>query len=53
MSVSEQIRTAFADVDRPGDDALFEGDDEGAAEVFRGRHWRELTVSDLDYHSCV
>lgn len=50
MSLQARIRNAFAGVPRPGDDALFDSDSEGADAIFNGRRWDEIPVSDLHYH---
>jgi uncharacterized protein DUF6714 len=50
MSAAAQIRNAFTSSNPPTAE-LFEGDSEGADEVFRGRRWNEISLTQLDYHS--
>jgi hypothetical protein len=51
MSLSSQIEHVFANAARPLAGNLFEGDSEGADELFRAREWHDLRSSELDYHS--
>lgn len=50
-----QIETAFADTPHPGDDHIgYDSDDWESAELtraFKGRHWRDLSPAELQYHS--
>src|SRR5687768_6105693 len=50
MSAASNIREAFTSSNPPTGE-LFESDSEGADEVFRGRFWHEVSVSQLDYHA--
>lgn len=54
-ALQRQIEAAFADAPHPGDDHIgYDADDWESAELaraFKGRHWRELTPAELQYHS--
>ena len=50
MSLLAQIETAFPHTDRPSVADMFEGDAEGAEDVFCGRSWGDLHSAELDQH---
>lgn len=53
-AIRRQIEAAFADAPHPGDDRIgYDPEDWESAELsraFKGRHWRELSPAELQYH---
>ncbi|HZI08286.1 MAG TPA: DUF6714 family protein [Archangium sp.] len=54
-ALRRQIEAAFADASPPGDDHIgYDPEDWESVELartFKGRHWRDLSPSELQYHS--
>ncbi|MFY0563591.1 DUF6714 family protein [Archangium lansingense] len=54
-AIRQQLEAAFADAPYPGDDHIgYDTEDWESAELvraFKGKHWKELTPAELQYHS--